>query len=272
MKVSSRHDIPVTTANQAARSRAAPGTEAAGDSVATQVDPSWKGVYIAGGVCLLVAGLIYLAEVALGAALRPAPADSQQFLQSLANHPGIARATYGLFSAADFLLVPAVLGLYLSLKRVGKNLMLVATGLMAVFIVMDLVITDASTLTIVTLTQHAATAATAAQRTAYTAAAHYGLATIPLGNFYTFAISSVGVLLISMVMLKGVFGKRTAYVGIVAGIVGIVAAFYVFVPALALFVPFSVLILCPWCLMAGRRLYQLGKPQGAGEAAAVTTA
>jgi hypothetical protein len=247
-------------------------TEATGDPVATHVDPSWKGVYSAGGVCLLVAGLIYLAEVALGIALVSAPADSQQYLQSLANHVGLARVTYGLFSVADVLLVPAVLGLYLSLRCVGKNLMLVATGLMAVFIVVDVAITDASSLTIVTLTQHAATAASAAERRAYMAAANYGLATVPLANFYTFVISSVGVLLISIVMLKGVFGKRTAYVGIVTGIVGIVAGFYVFVPALVLFTLLSLLILGAWCLMAGQRLYQLGKPQGAGEAAAVTTA
>jgi len=75
-----------------------------------------------------------------------------------------------------------------------------------------------------------------------------------------------------MVMLKGVFGKRTAYVGIVTGIVGIVAGFYVFVPALVLFTLLSLLTLGAWCLMAGRRLYQLGKPQRAGEAAAVTAA
>jgi len=61
-------------------------------------------------------------------------------------------------------------------------------------------------------------------------------------------------------------------VGIAAGIAGIVAGFYVFVPALAGFAILSALLLGAWCLMAGRRLYQLGKPQGAGEAAAVTTA
>jgi len=237
------------------------------EPVASHVDLSWRGVYRAGGVCLLVAGLIYLAEVALGIALVSAPADSQKYLQSLADHAGLARVTFGLFSVADFLLVPAVLGLYLSLKRVGKNLMLVATGLMAVFIVVDVTITDASSLTIVTLTQHAATAASAAERTAYMAAANYGLATVPLANFYSLVISSVPVLLISMVMLKGVFGKPTAYVGIVAGIVGIVGGFYVFVPALVLFTVLSSLILGAWCLMAGRRLYQLGKPQSAGETA-----
>jgi uncharacterized protein DUF4386 len=236
------------------------------EPVAGHVDLSWRGVYRAGGVCLLVAGLIYLAQVVLGA-LVSAPTDSQQFLQSLANHAGVARATYGLFSIADFLLVPAVLGLYLSLKRVGKNLMLVATGLMAVFIVVDLTMTDAGTLTIVTLTQHAATAASAAERAAYMAAAHYGLATVPLANTYSWVIPSVAVLLISMVMLKGVFSKRTAYVGIAAGIVGIAAGFYVFLPALAALGLLFSLLLGAWSLMAGRRLYRLGKAQSAGETA-----
>jgi hypothetical protein len=109
------------------------------------------------------------------------------------------------------------------------------TGLMAVFIAVDLTLTDAGTLTIVTLTQHAATAASAAQQAAYLAAAHYGLATVPFANTYSWVISSVAFLLISMAMLKGVFSKRTAYVGIAAAIMGIAAGFYVFHPALATF-------------------------------------
>jgi len=62
------------------------------------------------------------------------------------------------------------------------------------------------------------------------------------------------------------------YAGIAAAIAGITAGFYVLHPALALFgLPFS-LLTGAWCLMAGRRLYRLGKAQGAGEAAAVPTA
>jgi hypothetical protein len=242
------------------------------EPVASHVDPSWKGVYRVGGICLLLAGLIYLTEVILGILLGPAPADSQQYLQSLANHPSLAQVSYGLFSLTDFLLVPAVLALYLALKRIGKNPMLVATGLMAVFIVVDVAITDASSLTIVTLTQHAAAATSVTERAAYLAAANYALATVPLANFYTWVVSSVGVLLISIVMLKGVFGKLTPSVGIVAGIVGIVAGFYVIVSALVGLTLLGLLTLGFWCVLAGRRLYQLGKPQSAGETARVTAA
>ena len=36
------------------------------EPVASRVDPSWKGVYRVGGVCLFLVGLIYLTEVTLG--------------------------------------------------------------------------------------------------------------------------------------------------------------------------------------------------------------
>jgi Domain of unknown function (DUF4386) len=243
------------------------------DQVASHVDPSWKGVYRVGGICLLLTGLIYLTEVTLGIYSGiPGAADSVQYLQSLAAHPSLAQVSYGLYSLTDFLLVPAVLALYLALKRIGKNPMLLATGLMAVFVVVDVAITEANSLTIVTLTQHAATATSATERAAYMAAANYALATLPLATFYSYVVSSVGVLIVSIVMLKGVFSKLTAYVGIIAGIVGIIAGFYVFVPALTVLTLLALLTFGLWCALAGPRLYRLGKPQSAGETGTVTAA
>lgn len=103
-----------------------------------------------------------------------------------------------------------MLALYLALKHIAKNTMLLATGLMAVFVIVDVAITEANQLTLVTLTQHAATAVSATQRAASMAAANYALATLPLATFYSWVVSSIGVLIISIVMLKGVFGKLTA--------------------------------------------------------------
>jgi hypothetical protein len=242
------------------------------EPVANHVDPSWKGVYRVGGVCLLLAGLIYLTGVTLGRFIGPAPADSQQYLQSLANHASLAQVSYGLYSLTDFLFVPAVLALYLALKHIAQAPMLLATGLMAVFVIVDLAITEANSLTIVTLMQHAATATSETQRAAYMAAANYALATVPLATFYSWVVSSVGVLIISIVMLKGVFGKLTAYLGVVAGIVGTVAGFYVFMPALAVLLSPTLIVFGLWCVLAGRKLYRLVKPEGVGETAPVTAA
>ena len=241
------------------------------EQVASHVDPSWKGMYRVGGIGLLLFGLIYLTNLTLGIyGGIPGATDSVQYLQSLAAHPSLAQVSYGLFSLSDFLLVPAVFALYLALKHIAKNTMLVATGLMAVFVVVDLAITEANSLTLVALTQHAAAATSATARAAYLAGANYALATVALATFYSWVISSVGVLIISIVMLKGVFTKLTAYLGIVVGIVGTVAGFYVYVPALTVLTALTLVAFGLWCVLAGIRLYRLGKPQGTGEAATMT--
>lgn len=243
------------------------------EPVASRIDPSWKGVYRVGGIGLLLFGLIYLIEMTLNSFWGiPGATDSMQYLQSLAAHPHQAQVEYGLYSLADFLLVPGVLALYLALKRIAKNPMLIATGLMAVFVVLDLAITEANSLTIVALTQHAAAATSATAREAYLAAALYALPTVALATFYSWVISSGGVLIISIVMLKGVFTRLTAYLGIVAGILGVVAGFYVYVPALAVLAIPALFTFGLWCVLAGIKLYRLGKPQSAGEAAPVTAA
>jgi hypothetical protein len=243
------------------------------EQFASHVDPSWKGMYRVGGIGLLLFGLIYLTNLTIGVyGGIPGATDSVQYLQSLATHPSLAQLSYGLFSLGDFLLIPAVLALFLAFKHIAKNTMLLATALMAVFVVVDLAITEANSLTLVTLTQHAAAATSAAERTAYLASVNYALATVALATFYSWVISSVGVLIISIVMLKGVFTKLTAYLGIVVGILGIVVGFYVYVPALTIAALPVILAFGIWCVLAGRELYRLGKPQRVGETATVTAA
>jgi hypothetical protein len=93
------------------------------------VDPSWKGVYRAGGISMLLAGILYLIGTAFGMILGTPPGNSAAYLQSLASHPVLAKITYGIFGLVDFLLVLGILALYLALKVVNKNAMLVAAGL-----------------------------------------------------------------------------------------------------------------------------------------------
>jgi len=81
---------------------------------------------------------------------------------------------------------------------------------------------------------------------------------VPLATFYSWVVSSVGVLIISIVMLKGVFGKLIAYLGIVVGIVGTVGGFYVFLPALLVLASPTLVAFGLWCVLAGIRLYRLG--------------
>ncbi len=66
---------------------------------------------------------------------------------------------------------------------------------------------------------------------------------------------AVGILVVSLAMLKGVFHKRIAYLGIVTGVVGIIceALRPILGPGYSIY-----LILLIWLFAVGWKLYQLG--------------
>jgi Domain of unknown function (DUF4386) len=220
-------------------------------------DPTWTGVYRAGGLCLLLTGLIYLVGAASSILIGPPPSESEAYLKSLAGHASLSRLTFGLFALSDLLLVPGLMALYLALKHVAKNAMLVGVALMGLFVVLDLAITELNSLTLVTLTRHYALGDTAA-RSASVAAADYALATLPIGTFLSYLVSSVGLLIVSLTMLTGIFSRPTAYVGIVASVEGILGGFYVVVPALGVLLVPCLVAFGVWALLAGSRLHALG--------------
>ena len=76
-------------------------------------------------------------------------------------------------------------------------------------------------------------------------------------------VSSIGLLIVSLVMLKGVFSKVTACAGIVASVEGIVGGFYMVVPALALLLVPCLIAFGIWSVLAGSTLYKLSaRPAG----------
>jgi len=111
-----------------------------------------------------------------------------------------------------------------------------------------------------TISQNYAAATSDALRAAYVATANYALAATAVSEpVYSFVIPSIGTLIISLVMLKGIFSKVTAYLGIVASIAGFVYGISLFVPALAMSVVIALVLSGIWGLLAGSRLYRLGK-------------
>lgn len=226
-----------------------------------QLDPTWKGVYRAGGLAMLISGLFVLLGTTLGYRLGTPPGDSNEYLQALANHPRLAPVTYWTWALYAIFLIPAVLGLYHALKGINKNAMLVAVGLVSFFIVLDLGITEFNSLALVRLTKDYAAATSDVQRAVYLGAEHWGLATMPVASFFSWAGPSSGFLIVSIVMLKGLFGKFTAYLGIIVNALGIVGGFYFLHPvnALSFILTFVLLLYGIWFIAVGRRLFVAGK-------------
>ncbi len=224
-----------------------------------QVDPSWKGVYRLGGVCLLVSGLTFLAVAIISLVLGPAPSGGEEYLKSLASHALLAQVNFGIYAITDFLMMPVILALFLSLKHINRNAMLVAAGILALYIIFDFAITEMNSLTLVSLTQHYTAAASDAERSAYVAAADYALATLPIATFCSYAVSSIGLIITGLVMLKGVFNRPTALLGIFAGVEGTVGAFYgIYPPLTALLIP-ALITYGLWAILGGVRLFKLGE-------------
>jgi len=225
------------------------------------VDSVWKGAYKAGGIALVIAGFLGLLVLIPGLALGTLPTTGEGYL-TWAGETSTFGAFFALSAASDFFYIPAVLGLYLALKDVRKTGMLFAVAVWGFAIALDLSRLFVS-YSVSSLSSGYAAATSQAQQAAYVAASDVVFGTSYGASFVAISvIFYVAILIISWVMLKSVFGKGIAYLGIVTSIVGLVGSPYS--PALfpngVLFVPFLIggVLSSIWSVLAGYKLYKLG--------------
>lgn len=225
------------------------------------VDPDGKWLYRVGGISALVLGLAYIITIPLYAHVGAPPSGGEAWLKYLAGKTTVWWAILGLSVLTDFLFVPVAFSLYLALKGVNRNAMLVATAFMGLFIALDLAVTWPNYASLITLSGHYAAATNDAQRAAYVAAANYASAVLPFSvAVYSILVLSFGILMIGLVMLKGIFSKSTAYLGLVTGILGIVSvAGPFFVSTLSVTIIITSVLTIVWVLFVGYRLYRLGQ-------------
>jgi len=223
------------------------------------VDFTWKGLYRIGGISLIIVGILYFCGAIFSYIIGPAPSSGVEYMQGIMNQILISGINFVFFIIAHFFLIAGVLALYFALKGINKKAMILSIGIMSVFIVLDIAVTEVNSLALVSLSQGYTLATTEAQRAAYLAAAYYALATIPIGTFISYVVSSVGLLIMSVVMLKGVFRKIAPLLGIAASIEGIIGGFYIFIPSLVILLSPCLITFTLWCIASGTRLNILAK-------------
>ena len=108
---------------------------------------------------------------------------------------------------------------------------------------------------LVYLSDHYVAATTAAQRAAFATAAE-GLIAVSNAVNAAGILTAIGMLILSLVMLKGVFHKGVAYLGIVTGALGIVSEAFRDILGPGYYV--YGLLLPIWFLAVGWKLYRLG--------------
>ena len=165
-------------------------------------------------------------------------------------------------------LIPTLLALYVTLRRVSASFTAIATVLFFVGIAMYFATN--TLFSMLALSDQYAAATTDAQRSLTLAAGQALLTMFYVSAFQeSYVIVSVALLIISIVMLRGaVFTKATAYVGILANasaIGTVLVGQFALVPS-AILAFMSVVLLALWFLFIGRRLLQLGRLESRGEA------
>ena len=220
-------------------------------------DSSWGGLYRAGGICALLTGLLYIVALVLDVSMPPAPiADGVATLQYIASHRSLYILEQALWLVPSVLLMVTFLALPMALKHLNKSYAAIGAlvGVASWALTLAWPTTGGGGHALVYLSDQYVAATTAAQRAAFAAAAEGFIAqnTIPtvIG-----VLEPVGILILSLLMLRGVFHKSVAYFGIITGALGIVSE--ALRPILGVGYAVYGVLLILWFLVIGWNLYQL---------------
>ena len=227
------------------------------------VGPDGKWLYRVGGVAAIVFGIAYIVIIALYVPTGARPGGAEAWLAHIARHTTVWGAILGLSVLTDFLLIPIALSLYRALQGINRNVMLTATACVGLFVVLDLALTWTNIASLIALSGHYAAATTDAQRAVFVTAAIYPSSVVDSNLLFVYnsLILAVGILMTGLVMLQGIFGKGTAYLGLATGILAIVSvasAFFASTVSSIMIILASVLT-TGWVLLAGYKLHRLGQ-------------
>jgi len=218
---------------------------------------SGKRLYQIGSITIVLFGICYFLGAIFSLIIGPAP-EGEAYLTSLAGHAMISNINFFVFIIAHVLLIPAIIALYIFLRDDHKTTMILATGILAFFIVLDIGVTELTSLSLVSIAQQYVASSGASQAAAYTQAQGL-LGILPFATLLSFVLSSIGILIVAIAMLKSPFRKITGIVGIFVGVIGTLAGFYIFIPVLSLFMIPSIIALALWAFLVGIQLNRLAR-------------
>jgi hypothetical protein len=220
-------------------------------------DGKWNSLYTIGAVAALISAVIIPISIVAFFVWPPFPDDLFAVIQN--DRLGGLMSLDLLYLLSNVFAIPFFLVLYVTLKEVddGWALLALALGLLALVCLFI----SRPILEVIALSDQHAAATTDAQRAMYQAA---GEATLALFHGTAFnahyILGPISLMISSFLMLRSeVFGKRTAYVGIVTNIV----VFGLYVPAIGVYLSLlSVAGYLAWYILIARKLLHLRRNDG----------
>ncbi len=233
--------------------------ERAQGAVETGPDLSWRDLYRAGGVAALLSTLVYVVALAVDFTVPPAPTSGgAATLEYIAAHRSVYILEQVLWLAPSVLLMIVFLALYMALKQLNKSYAAIGAvlGIASWALTPVYPATGGGAPALVYLSDQYVAAVDATQRAAFVAAAEGFIAqnTIPTA---VGILEPIGILIVSLVMVKGAFHRSVVYLGIATGALGIVSE--ALRPVLGLGYMVYGLLLFVWFIAIGWTLYRLAR-------------
>lgn len=240
--------------------------------VETTVDSSWKSLYKLGAAAALISVLLVLLDIFVsillpGGEVEPGARSATDWFALFQDNTYYGLRDLGLLNILNIILgIPLLLALYAAHRRVNRAYAALAVALFlfggAIYV------SNNAAIPVFVLSGEYAAATTDAQRSALVAAGEAMLARgadFTPGSLVGFLLPSVAQITISFVMLRGgVFGKPTAYIGLLGFTLLLVFTIWTtFVPealgmAMLIALPGGLLVMA-WNVLVARRLFQLGR-------------
>ncbi len=229
-----------------------------GDVVASP-DPSWRGLYRVGGVSAFLYIVLLIVPIALIFTIQQPPAsDGAAILQYIASNKGVYITELVLFLAPSVFAMIVFLALYMALKHLNKSLAAIGALIAIASQIIGLAYNSSPQSlngALVILSSQYMEATSAIQKAAYATAAE-SLMAVANSVSASGILFSIGILIISLVMLRGVFNRGIAYLGIVTGTIAVFSE--TFRPVIgAGYIVFFILEVI-WIIAVGWKLFRLG--------------
>ena len=226
--------------------------------VGASPDPSWRGLYRAGGVSALLFVVLTIVSIVLvfTKPLQPRSGGAAT-LRAIASNRSLYILKQVLWLAPSVLALVVFLALYRALKHLDKSYAAIGAllGIASEVLTLAYPTTGEGGPALVYLSDRYRAATTDAQRAAFATAAEGFIAQNDIPSAPGI-LTPIGILILSLVMLRGVFHKGVAYLGIATGAIGIISESLR--PLLGLGYIGYGLLLPSWFIAVGWKLYRLG--------------
>jgi Domain of unknown function (DUF4386) len=186
-------------------------------------DPAWARLYQVGGICAWLFVVLLVVAIVLAVATPPPPiTGGAATLEYIATHRTLYVVHQQLWLVPGAFAAIVYFALYPALKHLSRGFAALgaAVGGAAWALTLAIPTTSTGAPALVYLSDQYATTADAGQRALFAAAAE----TLIAQNRTPGAVgvlTTVGMLIVSLVMLRGVFPRGVAYLGIATGVLGI---------------------------------------------------